>query len=171
MNRAERAASTMSQASARLAPAPAATPLTAQTTGFSSARSRRIRGLYQRLDGRAEIELLVGRHVAVAEVLAGAEPLAGAGEQHGAHLGLALHAIDRRPQRRVHRLVEAVELVGPVERDLQHRTVQLDQKGLAHPSHLPFVQVAAIISPTGRKNNLTLRRPLTDQVRVAAGSC
>ena len=42
-----RAARTMSQASARLAPAPAATPLTAQTMGFSSARSRRIRGLYQ----------------------------------------------------------------------------------------------------------------------------
>ena len=45
MNFALLAASTMSQASARLAPAPAATPLTAQTTGFSSARIRRIIGL------------------------------------------------------------------------------------------------------------------------------
>ena len=45
MNRAERAARTMSQASARLAPAPAATPLTAQTMGFSSARRRRTSGL------------------------------------------------------------------------------------------------------------------------------
>ena len=45
MNFAERAASTMSQASARLAPAPAATPFTAQTTGFGMARMRRISGL------------------------------------------------------------------------------------------------------------------------------
>ena len=36
-----RAASTMSQASAKLAPAPAATPFTAQTTGIGSARRRR----------------------------------------------------------------------------------------------------------------------------------
>src|SRR5260221_604272 len=47
MKLAERAARTMSQASARLAPAPAATPLTAQTTGFARRRSRRISGLYQ----------------------------------------------------------------------------------------------------------------------------
>ena len=36
---AERAATTMSQASAMFAPAPAATPLTAQTTGIGSARA------------------------------------------------------------------------------------------------------------------------------------
>ena len=35
MKFADRAASTMSQASARLAPAPAATPFTAHTTGIS----------------------------------------------------------------------------------------------------------------------------------------
>ena len=39
MKLADLAASTMSQASARLAPAPAATPLTAQITGIGSARS------------------------------------------------------------------------------------------------------------------------------------
>ena len=38
MNFAERAAITMSQASAMLAPAPAATPLTAHTTGFGMPR-------------------------------------------------------------------------------------------------------------------------------------
>ena len=42
---AERAASTMSQARAMLAPAPAATPFTAHTTGLGSARRRRTRGL------------------------------------------------------------------------------------------------------------------------------
>src|SRR6185312_13139521 len=41
---AERAAMTMSQAKAMLAPAPAAGPLTAATTGFASARSRRMSG-------------------------------------------------------------------------------------------------------------------------------
>jgi hypothetical protein len=42
---AERAASTISQPSARVAPAPAATPLTAQMTGFGSAARRRTSGL------------------------------------------------------------------------------------------------------------------------------
>ena len=45
MNFADCAASTMSQASATLAPAPAATPLTAQTTGFSIERISRTSGL------------------------------------------------------------------------------------------------------------------------------
>ena len=45
MNFADRAASTMSQASAMFAPAPAATPLTAQMTGFSSDRISRSVGL------------------------------------------------------------------------------------------------------------------------------
>ena len=43
-NVAPRAAKTMSQASARLAPAPAATPLTAHTTGIAKARSLRTSG-------------------------------------------------------------------------------------------------------------------------------
>jgi hypothetical protein len=45
MKRAERAANTMSHESARLAPAPAATPFTAHTTGFGKFTSRRISGL------------------------------------------------------------------------------------------------------------------------------
>ena len=45
MNLADRAAITISAASARLAPAPAATPFTAQTTGMSRLRNRRINGL------------------------------------------------------------------------------------------------------------------------------
>jgi hypothetical protein len=43
---AERAAMTMSHASATFAPAPAATPFTAHTTGFSRVRSVRTSGLY-----------------------------------------------------------------------------------------------------------------------------
>ena len=42
---AERAARTRSQARAMLAPAPAATPFTAQTMGFGSSRKRRTSGL------------------------------------------------------------------------------------------------------------------------------
>ena len=45
MNEAFFAASTKSQASARFAPAPAATPFTAHTIGFSSAAMRRTSGL------------------------------------------------------------------------------------------------------------------------------
>ena len=45
MKLAERAASTMSQASAILQPAPAATPLTAAITGKGKARSLRTSGL------------------------------------------------------------------------------------------------------------------------------
>ena len=44
MKLAERAAITRSHASATLAPAPAATPLTAATTGMGSARSVRTSG-------------------------------------------------------------------------------------------------------------------------------
>jgi hypothetical protein len=42
---ADSAATTKSHANARFAPAPAATPFTAATTGFSSARSARTTGL------------------------------------------------------------------------------------------------------------------------------
>ena len=45
MNDADRAATTRSHASAMLAPAPAATPLTAQTTGNGNARKPRNKGL------------------------------------------------------------------------------------------------------------------------------
>ena len=45
MKLADFAAITMSQASAMFAPAPAATPLTAQTTGIGSARSASTSGL------------------------------------------------------------------------------------------------------------------------------
>ena len=45
MNFADRAAITTSHASAMFAPAPAATPFTAQITGKGSAASRRISGL------------------------------------------------------------------------------------------------------------------------------
>ena len=45
MKLADRAAITISQARAMLAPAPAATPFTAQITGFSMVVIRRISGL------------------------------------------------------------------------------------------------------------------------------
>ena len=86
--------------------------------------------------------LLVGRHVAVAQILPGAEPLAGAGEQHGADRGLALHAVERRLQRRMHRLVEAVELVRAVEGHRQDRAVQRRPEGARPSSLLPVVHVA-----------------------------
>ena len=86
MNVASSAASVMSQQKAMLAPAPAATPFTAQTTGFSSVRMARMIGLYCRrtTSPRSGIGLAVGGEHG-GEVLPGAEGAAGAGEQHGAH--------------------------------------------------------------------------------------
>ena len=54
------------------------------------------------------------------EVLADAEAAARAGDHDGAYVrGLCLP--ERLAQRAVHRRVERVQLLGPVERDRQHR--------------------------------------------------
>ena len=54
-NRDESPAITTSQASARLAPAPAATPCTAATTGFVIVAIRRTSGLYPAFEGCAQV--------------------------------------------------------------------------------------------------------------------
>ena len=85
MKLADFAAMTMSHANAMLAPAPAATPLTAQTTGIGSARKPEHERLVVALDRRAEIDRrIAGRDGAVDEVLAGAEAAPGAGQQQHA---------------------------------------------------------------------------------------
>ena len=138
MNFAERAASTMSQLNARLAPAPAATPFTAQTTGAQAADAadQRVVPSVQR---RAE----VGRGVAfadhpVSQVLPGAEAASGAGQQHGADRGIGLDAIERPRQLCMHRLVEDVELVRPIEREHRHAIGGLVEDGGFGHSSAPF---------------------------------
>ncbi len=83
----------MSQANARLAPAPAATPCTAQTTGFGMVRMARMIGRVAGLEQVAEIGAL--RHVG--QVLPGAEAAALAAEQDRAAARVAGRGVRVRP--------------------------------------------------------------------------
>jgi hypothetical protein len=110
MNLAERAARTISQASAMLAPAPAAVPFTAQTTGIGSARSLRTSGCRSARSsngGRAS-----GRvRQAVRQVLAGAEAAARSGQQQRPAGRIGLGRLQRRHEVPVLVLVEGVQPV------------------------------------------------------------
>ena len=114
MNLADFAATTRSQASAMLAPAPAATPLTRAMTGCGMVARRRIERVPARLDRLAEVDRFARRHGAVVEVLPGAKAAPGAGQDDHARLG---GGVERLRQFGVHRAREAVEPVGAVERD------------------------------------------------------
>ena len=78
MKLADFAASTMSPASAKFAPAPAATPLTATTIGFGSARMRADQRIEAGLDAVADVDALAlaRRDRALREILPGAEAAA-----------------------------------------------------------------------------------------------
>jgi hypothetical protein len=60
----------------------------------------------------------------VAEVLAGAETAARAGQHQHPHAGVKLHSVEGGPHFKVHRLREAIELVRAVQR--QQRDTILD---------------------------------------------
>ena len=118
MKLADCAATTMSHASAMFAPAPAATPFTAHTTGSGSLRKREDQRPVVVLDGLAEVDRRAARRDrAVGQVLAGAEAAPGAGQQQHARPTVGLDPRERIAQFRVHRRGEAVEPVGTVERD------------------------------------------------------
>ena len=111
----------MSHAHANDIPAPAAAPFTAAMTGFSSRADR----VDVRVVGRAQpVADVAGRLAELGEVLADAEAAAGAGDHDGADLVVA-RVLQRGVQRLVHRAVERVEHVGPVQRDRQDRAVAL----------------------------------------------
>ena len=77
----------MSLASASASPPPAAGPLTAAITGWGSERSFGTSAAMCFCDGHARLHgadvLTAGRDAVAAEVEPGAEPAAGAGEDHG----------------------------------------------------------------------------------------
>ena len=80
---------TMSQASAMFAPAPAATPFTAQTTGSARPRSAEHQRPVVVLDRCAEIDRRVARRDgAIGQVLPGAKAAAGAGQQQHARIAV-----------------------------------------------------------------------------------
>ena len=115
MNEAERAATTMSQASAMLAPAPAATPLTAAIVGTGRLAQREYQGLVVALDRLTEVRPgAARRHLPVAEVLARAESAARARQDENTRT-IPRQPIERVAQLDVHFAVEAVESLGAIQ--------------------------------------------------------
>ena len=136
---AERPANTMSQASATLQPAPAATPLTAAMIGNGRpqlADQRIVVGF----EDAAEHRCLAGLGKPIAEILAGAEAAPGAGQEERATGGVALGLGQRVPQRAQHRLVAGVEALRPIEGHDPIAVAPLDQDG--HLIHRPTRKVA-----------------------------
>ena len=130
MNLADFAATTMSQASAMLAPAPAATPLTRAITGCGSEVSVRISGFQHCLDRLAEVDRFARRDGAVVEILPGAKAAPGAGQHDDARIA---EVGERVAQLVVHLRGEAVEPVGAVERDAGDRAVRLERRWSRKP--------------------------------------
>ena len=95
-------------ASATLAPAPAATPLTAHSTGIRKVRIRRISGLNVRSNTSPRSSPTV-----CARSAPGAEPAPGPRQQDRPALRIRVRIVDRRAQRRMQRIVEHIELVRP----------------------------------------------------------
>ena len=82
------------------APAPAATPFTAQTTGFSMRADQPQRRVVEGLERRAEVRRAAAlARVAVAEILAGGEAAARAGQQDRPHLRFVGGALEAGAQR------------------------------------------------------------------------
>src|SRR5690606_5451178 len=107
------------------------------------------------LDRMAEVRhALFG--VAVAEILAGAETAAGAGQQHGAYRLVRMGALEAGAQRKMHLVVEGVELVRAVQREAQNAIGKRRQNGVGsgHGSSLspcPAATVKILLhKPTGQ---------------------
>ena len=129
MNFALRLAITMSQASAMLQPAPAATPLTAATTGKGRFRSLSHERIVVCLLRATEHDGLVQLGKPIAQILARAEATTRAGDQQGTATFVGFGIIDRLSQSMMHRVVESVELVGPVESNDAISGTRLDENG------------------------------------------
>src|SRR5208282_2012530 len=81
------------------------------------------------LDRLAEIwTAFARRDRAIAEILSAAKALAGAGQQHGAALVVLRGAPDGIGERLVHRDIEGVHPLGPVEGERQHPLFELLQQ-------------------------------------------
>lgn len=68
----------------------------------------------------------------LADVGTRAERLPGAGDDDGAHLGVAAGRFERFGERVEQRQVDGVELVGAVECQAQRAGAPLEQQGFAH---------------------------------------
>jgi hypothetical protein len=134
MKLADFAAMTISQAS-EIGAGARGDAITAQTTG-SAAAQRQHQRLVVALDRGTQIHrLAAGRHGTIGQVLARAEAAPRAGEQQhaGGRRCFRLHPAKRIANLRVHRVVEAVEAIGTVER--QSRDAAFDREEDAVVGH------------------------------------
>src|SRR4029077_7812700 len=89
------------------------------------------------------------RHGPIAEILARAETAASAGEQHDPDRLVRAHLANRVAQLLVHLHVEAVQLVGPVQRDSRGPTLVREENGFVTHCLLPVASAdffATIVS-------------------------
>ena len=133
-------------------PMPTAGPFIAAITGFRHLKMRSVtrpppsrtcvavvdRAVGQPLH-RPAPRVAVERVGAGGEVGAGAEAAAGAGDDDGAHIVVLVGRVEGVDQLLLHRAVEGVELVGPVQRDGEDLIVDLVLDGLIrHGGFLPL---------------------------------
>jgi hypothetical protein len=107
----------MSQPSASVAPAPAATPLTAQMTGFGSFAGGAPAG-YRRFQ-RTSPDPAPGRgvDVAVVQILTGAKAASRPGDQQAANGVITLGLFQALGKLLVHHVVKAVQTLRTVQRN------------------------------------------------------
>ena len=126
LNRAASDAITRSHPSARLSPAPAATPFTLATVGFATLAQR----------GRAPpdaahvLEPLArgARHPRVDQVGARAEAVAGTGDHEDSVVAVAGDLVEHVLEAAPHLAGDRVHLVGPIERERHHAVATVDEE-------------------------------------------
>ena len=109
-------------ASCMVMPTPTAGPLQAAMVGFSEiveAQREQAAAVAMAVEAGIDRPAILGIEGvgAARQVGAGAEAAARAGEDHGAHVVVAVGAVHRVEQLRQHLAGEGVELVRPVQRD------------------------------------------------------
>ena len=108
-------------------------------------------------DRCAEIDrLAAGRHGTIAEILAGAEAAARAGQQQHARGGVGLHLAECVTHFGVHRVGEAVEPVGAVQRQPRDAAVLREENAFVAHGH------------TCTRCCTTRKRPATNAASVSA---
>ena len=148
---------TTSESDTRLQPSPTAGPLTAATTGTrhrSMLRTSRLPvSIVRRRSAGSSAEV-----PQVAEVAAGGERPAVAGDDHGARFGVVVDLREQVGEALVQVVVDRVQVVGPVEADDADRAVGLDRDLVGNVVH------GGVLSPGRRRRGQEVGSP---RMRVA----
>ena len=141
------------------------------TIGFSSRRMREDQGVVGAAQDRRQGRGIRGRRLA--QVLAGAERGAGAGEDERADGAVPARRADRRQELALEGGVERVARLGPVERDRRHRVLDLvPQRGVPRSPAISGPSSGAVASrrtppcpPSGRPWRTGRRTPAAPSAR------